>query len=302
MLIKKAPQKVRLNVDIAGAISEFLSVMKEFRLKRDIYKIIFRGKGLEFESYRDFAPDEDASFIDWKASSRAQKLLVKQYKEERDLKIFFLIDVGNNMVFGSGSKLKCEYVTEMVAAFSKLIMEANDRVGFFLFSDKLKHFIQAKSGERHFHFFIDILTNPETYGGVTNIDESLDYCMRYLDKSVSSVILVSDFLRVSYETEKKLGLLSNMFETIAIRVRDPLDFTMPDVNQEIVLENPSTREQVIVNPRVAKGAYERYAQEQAKFVEKMFNKSQADHLDLFTNRNFAIPLAMFLKQRIDKKI
>ena len=125
----------KLNVDIAGSISELQSMLKEFRLKKRIYKLFFRGKGLEFESYRVFSPDDDAADIDWKASSRSQQLLVKQYREERDLKIMFLIDVGSNMVLGSGKKVKCEFVTELAAAFSDVILSVNDRIGFFLFSD-----------------------------------------------------------------------------------------------------------------------------------------------------------------------
>ncbi len=290
----------RLNVDIPSTIAEFMAVMKEFRLKRDIYKIIFRGKGLEFESYRDFSPDDDADYIDWKASSRAQKLLVKQYKEERDLNIMFLIDVGDNMVFGSGDKLKCEFVAELVAAFSKLIMEANDRVGFFLFSSTLKHFIKPRSGERHFQFFVDLLTRADTYGGITNIDEALEFAMTYLDQSINSVIIISDFLRVSRETEKKINLISHQFETLIIRVRDILDLTLPRVEGEITLESPATGDQVIVNPQVARASYEKYAREQARIVEDMFKKSEADYLDLITNRSFSIPLAMFLKERLNK--
>jgi len=292
----------RINVDIPSAITEFQAIMKEFHLKRDIYKILFRGKGLEFESFRDFNPDDDASDIDWKSSSRAQKLLVKQYKEERDLQIIFMIDVGNNMVFGSGDKLKCEFSVELVAAFIKLIMEANDRVGFFLFSDKVKHFIAPKGGEKHFQFMIDLLTNTLTYGGITNIDLALDFAMRYLNKSINSVIIVSDFLKVSRETEKKINLLSHAFETVIIRVRDLLDMTLPDVEGEITLANPSTGNQVIVNPKIAKVSYEKYALEQANLVEDIFKKSEADYLDLVTNKGFSVPLAMFLKERIQKKI
>jgi len=292
---------VRLNTNIPAAISEFKAIIKEFRLKQDIYRILFRGKGLEFESFRDFTQDDDASDIDWKTSSRAQKLLVKQYKEERDLKIFFLIDVGDNMIFGSQDKLKCEFNVELVSALAKLIMELNDRVGFFLFSDKVKHYIAPRSGEKHFQFFVDLLTNVKTYGGVTNIDHALDYAMRYLDKSVDSVILISDFLKVSRDTEKRIIMLANQFETVLIRVRDPLDLTLPMVEGEIYLENPLSGEQVIVNPKVARAEYEKYAREQSEIVERIFKKSQADYLDLITGRSFAIPLAMFLKERIEKK-
>jgi len=87
----KDPYK-RLNVDVAESITELRAVLKQFKLKRDIWRVLFRGKGLEFDGYRVFSPEDDAEDIDWKASSRGQKLLVKRYKEERDMKIMFLIE------------------------------------------------------------------------------------------------------------------------------------------------------------------------------------------------------------------
>ncbi len=294
-------EKGKLNVDIAGAITEFEEIIKEFKLRKDIYRIIFRGKGLEFEGYRDFAPDDDASNIDWKASSRAQKLLVKQYKEERDLRIVFVIDVGSNMVFGSTAKLKCEFMTEAVAALSNVIVKSNDRVGFFLFSDTIRHFVTCKGGKKHFQLFIDILSTSSNYGGQTNLDQALDFAMDYLNNSIHSVIIVSDFLNATMETEKKLSLLGSRFETIAIRVRDPLDLALPNIEGEIILEDPVNHQQVIVNPKVAGKKYARYALEQGKAVEEIFKKTQLDYLDLVTDKPFAEPLAVFLKERLMKK-
>ncbi len=299
---KKVLSQGRLNLDVPGAITEFEAMMKEFRLKKDMYKLLFRGKGLEFESYRDYSPDDDASDIDWKASSRSQKLLVKQYKEERDLKIMFIVDVGNNMVFGSSKKLKCEYIAELVAAFARVIMDNNDRVGFILFSDEIKLYVDCKGGDKHFQFLVDSLSKSESYGGATNIDLSLDYAMKYLDKSINSVILISDFLRVTRDSEKRFNLLSNRFETIFIRVRDRLDISLPDVEGEVVLENPQSNEQVFVNPKVAKKVYEKYASEQARIVEEIFKKSEGDYLDLVTDNYFPIPLALFLKERAEKGV
>ena len=107
---------------------------------------MFRGKGLEFDGYRDFSPDDDAQDIDWKASSRSGRTIVKRYKEERDLKIMFLVDVGDNMVFGSTPKLKCEYATELTAAFSHILVNTNDKIGFILFGDEIKEYSNFKSG------------------------------------------------------------------------------------------------------------------------------------------------------------
>ncbi len=290
----------KLNVDIAGSISELQSILKEFRLKQPIYKMFFRGKGLEFEGYRDYYPDDDANLIDWKASMRAQKLLVKKYKEERDLRIMFLIDVGSNMVFGSTEKLKCEFVTELVAAFSRVMLDFNDRIGFILFNEEITHFVECRNGEKQFQIFIDTLSDGSNYGGMTDLDKALDFAYTYLDNSISSVILISDFLNATSETEKQMNILSSRFETVVLRVRDPLDIALPDVKGEIILEDASGKGQLVVDPSIARGYYEKYSLEQGKIVEDIFKKTRVDYLDLTTDKNFAPPLAIFLTERLDK--
>ncbi len=290
-------KKSKLNVDIPEAINELEAMMKAFRLKKEIYRILFRGKGLEFEGFRKFTPDDDAADIDWKTSARAEKLLVKQYKEERDLRIMFIIDVGSNMVFGSTDKLKCEFVTELVAALSHLIVSSNDKIGFFFFSDAISNFVDCKTGLKHFHYFVDLLSNPVNYGGQTNLNQAIDFAMEYFSKSISSIFIVSDFLSVTPETEKRLTLLSSMFETVLVQVRDPLDISLPDVEGEVVLEDPATNEQVVVNPKVAKVEYEKYVEEQQDLVAQIFNKTQADYLGLTTDKPFAEPLVLFLQER-----
>lgn len=292
--------KRMLNVDIAGSVSELQSILKEFRLKKPLYKMFFRGKGLEFESYRDFSPDDDADMIDWKTSSRAQKLIVKKYKEERDLRIFFVVDVGENMVFGSSEKLKCEYITELVAAFSMVMLNENDKIGFVLFSDAINNYVECKGGEKQFNIFMDKLRDVSTYKGVTDIDQALDFCMEYFPSNTSAVILISDFLKITEQTNKKLALLANRFETIAIRVRDMLDITLPKIDKEVVLQSPYTGEQVVINPLIARKNYEKYSSEQGEKVKKILEKNNLDYLDLVTNKSFTIPLASFLKERLQK--
>ena len=90
--------KQKLNVNAPKAITDFEAVAKEFELSEKLYRIIFRGKGLEFDKYREYSPDEDASNIDWKASLRSNKLMAKQYIEERELNIIFVVDVSENML------------------------------------------------------------------------------------------------------------------------------------------------------------------------------------------------------------
>lgn len=291
----------KLNLDVAGAITEFEEYMKEFMIRKILYKVIFRGKGLEFDSYRDYAPDDDAGDIDWKASTRANKLLVKQYIEERDLKIMIVIDVSDNMLFGSTEKLKCECAAEVSAALAHLILNYGDNIGFVFFSDKVIKSVEPKKGTRQFDMFVDDLSNPEIYGGVQEIEKTLDFLLDFLPSSINAVIIVSDFIRVKKSILGILNLFSNKFETMAIMIRDPLDKTMPEIKGEVVIEDPITKEQLIIDPSVVKKEYEKNALEQENMVKKTFEDVDIDYLELVTDKPFVPYLAEFLKERVEKK-
>lgn len=289
--------KQKLNVNIPKAISDFEDAAREFELKEKLYKIIFRGKGLDFDRYRDFAPDEDSSSIDWKASVRAGKLIAKQYIEERDLNIVFAIDVSENMLLGSGEKLKCEYATEVFAALAHMIITSNDRVGVLLFSDGMKDFFPPKGGTNQFFFLADVLSDPLTYGGICRFDKAVDFLLDYVSETVDAVIIISDFIRVREDLYNNLLLISSKFETMGIMVKDLLDKTFPDINKEVVIEDPYSGEQILINPKKVKGIYERNALERDMAIKSLFKRSNIDVLELLTNQHFALPLAGFLEQR-----
>lgn len=291
----------RLNSDIAGSIATFQSVMKSFEIRTKVYRTMLKGRGVEFDGYRDYAPDDDASVIDWKASMRTNKILAKQYTEERNLKIVFIIDVGEKMVFGSTDKLKCEYSAEVVAALANLILVARDKVGYILFGDSVKEFVPPQVGKKHFIQFMNVLTDASTYGGKSHLENALDFSLKYLDKSIASVVLVSDFIGMDENTKHKLGLVANRFETMALIIKDPIDKNLPDIHGELVIEDPATGERILINPRLAKGNYERFAREQEFFVKKSFLNLGVDVLELSTDKPFISILATFLKQRAKSK-
>lgn len=289
-----------MNLDIEGKISEFERLMKEFMARKPIYKIIFRGKGLEFDSYRYYAPDDDSKDIDWKASNRANKLLVKQYVEERDLKIMFVVDVGENMISGSAEKLKCEYAAEVCAAFAHLVIGYGDKIGFVFFNGGESKIELPQSGLKQFEIFANELSNPLLYGGVSDTGKVLDFILDYFDDSISVIILVSDFIRTKKDIVKNINFLSEKFETIAIMIRDPLDETMPLIKGEVAIEDPATGEQIIVNPAMARKTYEKNAMEQKEMIKEIFMNAGADFLQLNTKEDFPIPLAEFLNERVKK--
>lgn len=287
----------RLNADIAGSIAQFQRVMRGFELKTKLYRRILKGRGLEFDGYRDYSPDDDANLIDWKASKRVNKLITKQYTQEKNLKIMFIVDVSERMVFGSEPKLKCEYATETIAALANLILNSRDKVGYILFSDGVKEFVGPQLGRKHFIRFMNTLTDARMYGGSSNLENAIDFSLKYLNKDIASIIIVSDFINLNEKINNKLSLLVNQFETMAIMIRDPLDRTLPNISGEVIIENPETREKILINPNLARASYEKFAMQQEVFVKNLLFKTGIDTIELTTDKSFISSLATFLKER-----
>jgi len=291
----------KLNINVPKAVSDLEEATQKFELTRIIYKIIFRGRGLEFDSYRNYDEGDDSSHIDWKASKRANKLLVKQYIEERDLKIIFAIDVSERMVFGSTDKLKCEYAAEVISALAHLILTTGDNVGFILYNDEVINFVPPAKGTNQFHLLVDNLSNASIYKGESNTSKALEFILDNLDDSISAVILVSDFLNIGKQHERNFGFLSSRFETVSLMIKDPLDRTLPDIDEEVFIEHPVTKDIVLINPKISKKVYEKFALQQENLVKEMFRKIDIDTLQITTDKYFVIPLVEFLKERVIKK-
>jgi len=293
--------KENLNVDIPGASAEFESLINKVYPKRFFYKLLLRGKGLEFDGYRKFSSDEDSQLIDWKASVRANTLIAKQYIEERDIKTFFLVDVSDNMVFGSQKKLKCEYAAELSAALARTLLNGGDQVGFILFNHKFIKITLPQRSSNTFDIFSNELSSSENYGGYCDIRKVLEELLDILNPSISFLVLVSDFVQIDASCKEFLERIGSIVETIAIIIKDPLDELLPDLNKELIIENPATGEKLIVNPSLAKKSYELYSQQQELLLNDIFEDANIDFLKLMTSEEFPPPLVLFLKNRAERR-
>jgi len=292
----------KLNLDIPESVYKFESLMERVFPKRIFYKLLLRGKGLEFDSYRTYSPDDDSALIDWKASKRANSLLVKQYVEERDIKVMFLIDISDDMIFGSQEKLKCEYSAELIAALGYVITNAtSDQIGYIFFNNDISHITPLSNGKKQFETLEHEISDPNMYGGESNFKNFLDKVMEFLDPTLSLIFIISDFIKVDESCRSIFEDLGAMFETIAIMVKDPLDKTFPDINKEVIIEDPISRERMIVNPKIAKKLYEENAIKQENMVKKMLEIANIDCLTLGTEEDFSPKLAMFLKNRVERR-
>ena len=113
-----------------------------------------KGRGIEFEDYRDYTITDDADRIDWRASKRSQRLLVREYKLEVNFNVFFMIDVSESMLYSSTSKLKCEYAAELATSLYYGILQTGNSVGFGFFSSKLFKVFTPLLDKKQFYIFL----------------------------------------------------------------------------------------------------------------------------------------------------
>lgn len=291
-----------LNVDLPKAMREFEVALRKMVTTRIIghYRSVFRGKGLEFDAYRKYMSSiDDAQRIDWKASMRANELLVKEYVEERDLQILFVVDVSSSMVFGSTAKLKNEYALEMVTSLANFILKAGDRIGFALFSDKILELRMPAKSQRQLFILTNSLLDPDIYGGNYDLGKILRTLMGSLTPEIAAIIIVSDFIGPrNWSTELKT--LNKKIETIGIMICDPRDRTLPTDSQQIVVADPYSNKTELIDSSLIKERYERYARQQEEEIRNSFSEAGCDFLKLTTDKSFIVPLATFFKMRAGK--
>tara|TARA_Y100000310_G_scaffold179357_1_gene179333 strand:- start:8950 stop:9840 length:891 start_codon:yes stop_codon:yes gene_type:complete len=261
------------------------------------YKSVFKGRGLEFAGYRQYMPGDDASLIDWKASARMREILIKEFEEERNLNVFFLVDASNSMVYSSISKLKCEYAAELVGSLGFVILHSGDSVGFTLFSDKILSRSLPFGGQgRHFHLMKE-LSNVNNYGGHYDLVHALKYVGSFLERG-SVLIVVSDFIGLKGDWENHLRLASQKYDVIGVMVRDPRDKKLPKMGMgNVLLEDPYSGEQIVVDTEAVAPQYKRHVAQQERKLKEIFLQSNADFLSLSTDEDFVGPLFRFFKER-----
>ncbi len=287
----------RLKISVSPSLSRLDLVIKGLTNSRYMgnYPSVFKGQGIEFADFRAYMPDDDASRIDWKTSARAGKLVVKEYIEERNLDVLFLVDVSSKMMLGSTGKLKAEYVADFVASLAHTILRAGDKVGLTLFSDKIRKIVYPDLGMKHFYFISDVLSNLDYYGGGCDIKKAVDFALDSLNNG-DVVFLVSDFI-FENNFENLLAIAGQKYDFIAVVVRDPLDLELPSVRGEVVVEEPVHGEKLIINPKKIAKYYSLESRDQLNKLKKDLGKAEISVLELNTKDSFIAKLLEFFSSR-----
>jgi uncharacterized protein (DUF58 family) len=127
---------------------ELMAIQSEFLLG-GIKKIRKLGHTMEFEQIKEYVPGDDIRTINWKATSKTNRLMVNQFQDEKSQRIFMLIDTGRTMKMPFKGLSLLDYSINAAMALSHIILKKGDRAGMMTFSKKTENKIAAenKSGQ-----------------------------------------------------------------------------------------------------------------------------------------------------------
>ena len=242
------------------------------------YRSGFRGKGMEFDTIRQYIPGDDTRSIDWKVTARYDKAFVKQFVEEREMNLFLLIDMSGSNRFGS----KQELIAEISATLALSAIRNNDRVAVVFFTGEVEKFIPSKNGKKHVLSIIEHILSFEPRQAATNIRGTLEFLNR-IEKKRSVVFLVSDFLDEGYERELKAS--DNRHDLIRIRVADRAEERIP-AGAIFTFEDLETGERIVLDNR--KQDYQMTLQN---------GQSKRNWITIYTDEDYVKPLKQFFRRR-----
>lgn len=260
------------------------------------YHSVFKGRGMNFDEVREYAPGDEIRAIDWNVTARTGIPHIKKFREERELAVMLVVDVSASGDYGSQTLSKREMAAEVASLLAFSAVRNSDKVGLLLFSDDVEHFVPPKKARQHVLRLIRDILYFEPQGTGTNPGAALTYLNRVLSRR-AVIFFVSDFLTPPFARE--LAVTARRHDLVAIPVLDPCEEELPDVGI-VNFQDAETGEQIEIDTSsvAVRRAYAAFAGRRADELDALFKRLRIDSVPLATDADYLPPLKAFFRQRL----
>ena len=225
------------------------------------HKSPYHGFSVEFAEHRLYNTGESTKNVDWKLYGRTDKLFVKKYEEETNLRCQIIIDTSSSMYYPKLENTSLQnpnkilYSVYAAAALMNLFKKQRDSVGLSMFSDKLDFHSESKTTNKH-HIslkkkMVETLNNKVDFKSTSTIDAIHQIASRLHKRSL--VLFFTDMMDgVEDLNEVFLALQHlkfNKHEVILFHLSEnKTEFDLEFVNSPHKFIDIETKEEVNLNP------------------------------------------------------
>ena len=264
------------------------------------YKSAFRGAGMEFDEVREYLPGDDVRSIDWNVTARQGRPFIKRFQEERELTVFFAVDLSASGFYGAGQTSKNDLAAELCATLAFSAVKSNDKVGLLLFTDRTELFIPPVKGTARAMRVVREVLGFRPQGTGPALAGAVNFLARVLKKR-AVVFLISDFIGGG-EYDKPLRLLAQRHDVVALQLTDETELTLPN-DGLVEMQDAETGEVVLVDTasRAVRDAFAAEAARRQALLTTRLRRLGVDQLALAAGRDFVHDLSAFLKRRTQRR-
>ena len=283
---------------------EFLAKQVVAGFITGLHKSPFHGFSVEFSEHRLYNKGESIRNIDWKLFGRTERLYVKRFEEETNLRCQLVIDTSSSMYYPDLQNNKYAFSALAAASIMNLLKSQRDAVGLSLFDENLKELLPQKSNFAHQKLVISKLEEylkPKKAEQGTSTAKVLHEIAEAVKKR-SLIIIFSDLFENIEDKNELFQALQHLkynkneviiFHTVDEKHEIDFEFT----NRPHLFVDMETGEKLKLNPFTVK---EEYKSKLADFKQELKHKTQQFGIDLIEadiNKGFKQVLLPYLIKR-----
>ncbi|GAB4124389.1 MAG: DUF58 domain-containing protein [Raineya sp.] len=260
---------------------------------------IFKGSGLEFSDVRDYLYGDDVRRIDWNVSAKGQGTFVKEFQEEKEQTVFFLVDVSASQELG-GKQSKLRIAQEICGVLAMSAAKEKNDIGLICFSDQKERYMKPQKGEKYAYEMILKLFTLQAQSAKTDISKMILYTLQTI-KRKSVIILLSDFIDEGYH--QHLKALSQKHDLVMIHLYDEKEISLPRLGIVPVYDKESKKTLWL---NISSKAFRKMQQMRFRNIkenlEQLALKSSANYLAINTEEDFVPQLIELFRRRNKKRL
>jgi uncharacterized protein (DUF58 family) len=222
-----------------------------------LHRSPFRGFSVEFTEHRAYQPGDELRYLDWRMLARSDRLFVKQYEEETNLRAMLLVDVSRSMAWrGAPTRLtKRAYADRLAACLALVLLRQRDATGLITFDEAVRRVVPARARTGQWTQVVRaLLDTPDGQG--TAAEAALQAVTARLSRR-GLVVLLSDLL-----FDRSLALTALRYlrhrghQVLVVHLMDPAERELGGP-PEVRFHDPESGASLLVRPRELAGAYGR---------------------------------------------
>ena len=221
-----------------------------------LHRSPFRGFSVEFAEHRPYQPGDELRYLDWKVLGKRDRLYVKQYEEETNLRATIVLDVSRSMAWTGNPETtltKFDWATRLAAALALILVRQRDATGLIAYDEGVRAVIPPRSRSGQWPLLVRELASLRP-AGKTAAELALPRVVDLL-KRRGMVILVSDLLVDRERSLQAMRYLRHRGHQVSVfHVMDPAEEDLPGPAEARYVD-PETGDSVVASAADLRRAY-----------------------------------------------